>query len=326
MKRRARDIEFRHLRCFVNAADHGSFRKAGSTMGVQQSSISRCICDLEDRLGTSLFHRHRSGVTLNRAGQQFLPRARQIIRGLDESLHAMAALGRSENGRIRVGIYSSIASGFLAELLRSFGGQHNHVQIELIDGNPEEHVAAIRRLKLDVAFLTGTRTWQDCDSALMWSEGVFVVLPERHELAIRTAVDWRELSGEAFMVSETAPGQEIYDYLVRKLAELSWHPDIHVQSVSRDNLLSLVAIGRGLTVVSEAMTVTTHPGVVFRPIKGERLPFSAIWSPNNDNPAFRRLLSMARAKAEVENRGVINGHPCGIEQPASPSQTHDPSP
>ncbi|MGE4324634.1 MAG: LysR family substrate-binding domain-containing protein [Pseudodonghicola sp.] len=238
----------------------------------------------------------------------------------------MAALGRSENGRIRVGIYSSIASGFLAELLRSFGGQHNHVQIELIDGNPEEHVAAIRRLKLDVAFLTGTRTWQDCDSALMWSEGVFVVLPERHELAIRTAVDWRELSGEAFMVSETAPGQEIYDYLVRKLAELSWHPDIHVQSVSRDNLLSLVAIGRGLTVVSEAMTVTTHPGVVFRPIKGERLPFSAIWSPNNDNPAFRRLLSMARAKAEVENRGVINGHPCGIEQPASPSQTHDPSP
>ena len=295
-------------------------------MRIRQSSVSRCIRDLEDRLGTSLFHRHRSGVSLNRAGHQFLPRARQTIRGLDESLHAIALLGRSENGRIKIGIYSSIASGFLAELLRSFGDQHNDVQIQLIDGNPEEHLAAIRQLELDVAFLTGTRAWQDCDSAFMWSEGVFVVLPERHELAIRTAVDWRELSGEAFMVSETAPGQEIYDYLVRKLADLSWHPDIHVQSVGRDNLLSLVAIGRGLTVVSEAMTVTTHPGVVFRPIKGERLPFSAIWSPNNDNPAFRRLLSMARAKAELENRGVINGHPCGIEQPASPSQTHDPSP
>ena len=114
------------------------------------------------------------------------------------------------------------------------------------------------------------------------------------------------------MVSETAPGQEIYDYLVRKLAELSWHPDIHVQSVSRDNLLSLVAIGRGLTVVSEAMTATNYPGLVFRPIKGERLPFSAIWSPNNDNPAFRRFLSMAKAKAELEKRGPISGHPCGI--------------
>ena len=281
-------------------------------MRIRQSSVSRCIRDLEDRLGTSLFHRHRSGVSLNRAGHQFLPRARQTIRGLDESLHAIAVLGRSENGRIKIGIYSSIASGFLAELLRSFGDQHNSVQIQLIDGNPEEHLAAIRQLELDVAFLTGTRAWQDCDSAFMWSEGVFVVLPERHELAILTAVDWHELSCEAFMVSETAPGQEIYDYLVRKLADLSCHPDIHVQSVSRDNLLSLVAIGRGLTVVSEAMTATNYPGLVFRPIKGERLPFSAIWSPNNDNPAFRRFLSMAKAKAELEKRGPISGHPCGI--------------
>lgn len=281
-------------------------------MRIRQSSVSRCIRDLEDRLGTSLFHRHRSGVSLNRAGHQFLPRARQTIRGLDESLHAIAVLGRSENGRIKIGIYSSIASGFLAELLRSFGDQHNSVQIQLIDGNPEEHLAAIRQLELDVAFLTGTRAWQDCDSAFMWSEGVFVVLPELHELAIQTAVDWHELSCEAFMVSETAPGQEIYDYLVRKLADLSCHPDIHVQSVSRDNLLSLVAIGRGLTVVSEAMTATNYPGLVFRPIKGERLPFSAIWSPNNDNPAFRRFLSMAKAKAELEKRGPISGHPCGI--------------
>ena len=281
-------------------------------MRIRQSSVSRCIRDLEDRLGTSLFHRHRSGVSLNRAGHQFLPRARQTIRGLDESLHAIALLGRSENGRIKIGIYSSIASGFLAELLRSFGDQHNSVQIQLIDGNPEEHLAAIRQLELDVAFLTGTRAWQDCDSAFMWSEGVFVVLPELHELAIRTAVGWHELSCEAFMVSETAPGQEIYDYLVRKLADLSCHPDIHVQSVSRDNLLSLVAIGRGLTVVSEAMTATNYPGLVFRPIKGERLPFSAIWSPNNDNPAFRRFLSMAKAKAELEKRGPISGHPCGI--------------
>lgn len=315
MKRRSRDIEFRHLRCFIRAVEQGSFRKAGITMGVRQSSISRCICDLEDRLGTSLFHRHRNGVTLNHAGHQFLPRARQIIRGLDESVHAIASLARSESGRIRVGIYSSIASGFLAELLRSFGDRYNHVQIELVDGNPEEHVAAIRRLDLDVAFLTGTRTWQDCDSTLLWSERVFVVLPERHRLATRSAVDWCELSGEAFMVSEAAPGQEIYDYLVKNLAALSWHPDIQVQSVSRDNLLSLVAIGQGLTLVSEAMTATQFPGVVYRPILGELLPFSAVWSYWNDNPAFRRLLSLAKSMAatfppsKLENSVALSQNP-----------------
>ncbi|MCA0851379.1 helix-turn-helix domain-containing protein [Salipiger thiooxidans] len=64
MKRRIRDIEFRHLLCFIRAVEQGSFRKASITMGVRQSSISRCIRDLEDRLGTSLFPRHRNVATL----------------------------------------------------------------------------------------------------------------------------------------------------------------------------------------------------------------------------------------------------------------------
>ena len=41
-------IEFRHLRYFIAAAEHGSFRKAGAAIGVQESAISRRIRDLVD--------------------------------------------------------------------------------------------------------------------------------------------------------------------------------------------------------------------------------------------------------------------------------------
>lgn len=51
------DIELRHLRYFVAAAEQGSFRKAGKVLGVQKSAISRRIRDLEDRIGVTLFHR-----------------------------------------------------------------------------------------------------------------------------------------------------------------------------------------------------------------------------------------------------------------------------
>jgi hypothetical protein len=36
--------------------------------------------------------------------------------------------------------------------------------------------------------------------------------------------------------------------------------------------------------------------VTFRPIADDaaRIPFSAVWLPTNDNPAFRRFLSLAR--------------------------------
>lgn len=287
-------IEFRHLRYFVASAEHGSFRKAGAAIGVQESAISRRVRDLEDRLGASLFHRHNAGVCLTFAGRQFLRRARQIIRNLGEGANDIAAAGRAENGCVRIGIYSSIASGFLAELLHSYGRRHGDVRIELVDGNPDEHVAAIRQFRLDVAFLTGDRDWPACDRAHLWCERVFVVLPDQHPLAARAELTWPDLAEEPFIVSEAAPGQEIHDHLVRELAALGRHPEIQVQSVGRDNLLPLVAIGRGLTLVSEAMTVALLPGITYRPITDEILPFSAVWSPINDNPAFRRFLSMAK--------------------------------
>lgn len=107
---------------------------------------------------------------------------------------------------MRIGIYSSIASGFLAELLYTYGLRHGNVRIELVDGNPEEHVAAIRQFRLDVAFLTGERDWPGCDRAQLWSERVFVVLPDRHPLAARAELTWPDLTEEPFIVSEAAPG------------------------------------------------------------------------------------------------------------------------
>ena len=290
-------VELRHLRYFVAVVEHGSFRKAGAAVGRSQAAISRSIAKLEDEIGASLFHRHTWGVSQTYAGQRFLVHARRVIRTVGEGAREVASAGRSEKGRVRIGIYSSIASGFLAELLEVYGRRHSAVRIEVADGNPAEHVAAIRQLNLDVAFITGTRDLPDCERVLLWSERVFVVLPDHHALANREEVVWRDLADESFIVSETAPGQEIYDHLVRRLADLGRHPEIQVQYVGRDNLVPLVALGRGLTLVSEAITVAQFPGVVYRPILGEVLPFSAVWSASNDNPAFRRFLSLAKAMA-----------------------------
>ena len=128
-------IELRHLRYFVAAAEHGSFRKAGTALGLSQSAISRCIADLEDQIGASLFHRHTCGVSQTDAGQRFLRRARQALRTVGEGAQDIASVGRSEEGRIRIGIYSSIASGFLAELLGRYGQHHNPAKVRVVSSN-----------------------------------------------------------------------------------------------------------------------------------------------------------------------------------------------
>jgi len=105
-------------------------------------------------------------------------------------------------------------------------------------------------------------------------------------------------------VSRVDPGPEIQDYIVRGLADLGRHPVVEQMAVQRETLLALVGIGQGLSLVGEAEAGVTYPGVVFRPLDHEEIPFSLVWSSQNDNPAFRRFLIAAREEA-AERRAAL---------------------
>lgn len=292
------DVEVRHLRYVIVAAEQGSFRRAATALDVEQSAISRRIRDVEDRLGVSLFTRHSGGVELTNAGKRFLGHARQALRQIDRAAKFAGSAGRGEQGTLRVGIVSSLASGFIADLLKDYESANAGVHIEYIEGAPGEHVAAIRRFRIDVAFVTARTAPSDCETEQLWTEKVFVVLPSNHRLVASEVISWSDLKDEHFVVSETDPGPEIHDFLVKHLADLGQHASVESCAVGRDNLMQIVSFGRGLSLTSEATTATHFPGVVYRQLSTDELPFLAVWSPRIDNPVLRRLLSLARTMAK----------------------------
>lgn len=316
-------VQVRHLNYVIAAADYGSFRRAAAALGVQESAISRRIRELEERVGTAFFVRSSSGVILTQAGEHFVQRGRKALSEIGLARIEATAIGRGEDGHVRIGIFSSLASGFLCQLIESFGTRYAAVKLTFIDGNPAEHLAAIRKHQLDVAFITGVADWPGCDGQQLWTERVYVALPTGHRLDNEDEVNFAELAGESFIVSESAPGEEIHDYLVKRLADLGRHPGIHHQAVGRDNLMHLVALGRGLTVTSEATTAAQFPGVKFRPIADEILPFCAVWSPRNDNPALRRLLDLARSIAGIGHLQQASKGRRELTESALLSQTRD---
>lgn len=317
-------IELRQLRYFLAAAEQGSFRKAGIALAVLESSISRRIRDLEDHLGASLFQHHNGGVLLTLAGRCFLYQTRTAMQHLGEGAKDVGAIGRSENGYIRVGL-SSLASDFLCGLLQTYDAERKGVCIDFIDGRPGDHIAAVRLHRLDIAFVAGTAQHAGCETIHLWSEQVFAALPIRNPLAGCPSLTWSDLVGETIIVSEQAPERGIHDFLVQNLHDEGRHPEVHRHNIGRDNLLSLVAIGRGLALTSEATTSTRCLGLIYRPIAGEMLSFSAVWSPKNDNPALRRLLGMARARSRTTG-SIEPTRTLPIPPTGEPSKTRDPWP
>lgn len=288
------EFELRHLRYLLATADLGGIRRAARSLSIEPSTISRGIRDLEDSIGAALFIRGYRGVTLTHAGELFIRRIRKVMSQLTHATKDVGVIGRGQEGVIRIGLMSSIASGFIAELLNTYAVDHAGVRIEYIEGGVIDHVPAVQQHRMDVAFLTGTPSAEGCDLTHLWNERIYVVMSARHDLAGKEEIAWIDLRNMEFIVSEAAPGPEIHDYLVKHLAELGHRPSVQQHAVYRDTLMQIVASGQGLTLTSEATIATQFPGVVYRPLAGGILPFCAVWSPSNDNPAFRRLLSLAK--------------------------------
>ena len=278
-------------------AEHLSFSRAAQVLGIRQSAVSRRVRALEDKLGVSLFEREASGVRLTEAGRRFLDRARSALAEIDHAVKGAGNAGCGAEGAIRIGILSSLSAGFVRELLRSYRETHPVIAIDIVEGSASEHLARISERQLDIAFVTGTPTVPHCDTAVLWEARVFAVLPERHRLADEDKLGWEALKDELFIVSRDAPGPEIHDYVVRRVAALGHSPSVERYGVGRETLMHLVALGIGISFISEAGTGACYPEVVFRPLATAEdvLPYSAVWLPGNDNPAFRRFLSLARS-------------------------------
>jgi DNA-binding transcriptional LysR family regulator len=285
-------------------AEHLSFRGAARALGMRQSSLSRRVRGLEDKLGVSIFERHRRGVTVTNAGARFLQQARDALVHLDEATKIAGAAGQGATGQLSIGIRSSIAGGFLRELLEMYSAKHPDVAMQFVEGASTEQISLIRKRHLDVAFVADTGEAADCDVAPLWSERLFVALPDNHPLGDLKTVEWKALRKEHFIFRQSKWGAALCERVIKHLSDRGHTPRVEKVDVGRETVMHLVAMGRGVSLTSEATIVTSFPGVAFRPISGgdATLQFSAVWWPGNDNPALRRLLSLARVLAREKRK------------------------
>lgn len=187
-------------------AEHLNFRHAASALRVSQSSVSTRIKQLEHDLGVLLFERRHRGVRLTDAGQHFLEQVATGIEHLDHAVRTAGAISRGEQGRLRVGLYASIAAGFLAELLGQFRELHPAINLQITEGRARDTIREVREGRLDLAFIVGVPPAGDCHSRPLWTETLLVALQEGHPLAAAEGVRWTELAGEPFLARSRRRG------------------------------------------------------------------------------------------------------------------------
>lgn len=135
------------VRFFLAVARDGSIRRAAASLGVNHSTVSRRIRQLEDRYGTRLFDPLPNGFSLTHAGSDVLELAREIE--LDMSVLAQRMAGRDAeiSGRVRISIGDNFVSR-LAPLLARMRAAYPAIQIQISVSN---HIANLSKREAEIA-------------------------------------------------------------------------------------------------------------------------------------------------------------------------------
>lgn len=119
------------LRMFWAVAESGSFAAAARALGVQVSTVTRRVDDLEERLAVRLLERTPQGVALTEAGED----AFELARTMERTATAFERLSRDRDrraeGRVRMMAPDGVAAYILAPEYADFARANPKITLEL---------------------------------------------------------------------------------------------------------------------------------------------------------------------------------------------------
>lgn len=293
-------IELRQLRYLIAAAEAGSFSRAARNLNIKQATLSRHILEVEKRLGMALFDRKTRGATLTEDGATYLRIAQRIMKEWEELNAWVRATNNGHAGKLAVGFYTSFSAGNLRATLGEFGERHPEVGLRGFERDREMLLAGIENGLLDIAIMAGEAHYRGLMSRSFWSERILIAMPEGHALTNRERIHWIDLTGERFLLTQRDPGPEARNMLLGKLGMPGYSPEIVMDDIGRDTVLSVIALGGHISIVAESALGIHVPGVIFREVHETnghtRIGFSGYWREDNENPVLRRFLDFVATR------------------------------
>lgn len=130
-------VDLKRMRYVLELARAEAVTTAAQTLGVTQSALSRSLSEVEEALGTALFHRLPRGISLTSAGERFVSGAKRLLGDMDSFVAHVKDARDLAGGRLRLGIAPAGYISHIAASLVLFAREHPDVAIETVTGSTQ---------------------------------------------------------------------------------------------------------------------------------------------------------------------------------------------
>lgn len=229
-------------------AEVKSFTKAADALALTQSAVSHAITNLETEFGFPLVNRNRSGITLTTEGETMLLAIRKVLQE-NEKVHQEAAslLGLAK-GTIKVGIFKSVSTKWLPEIIQLMEKSYPAIQIQLKEGDYLEIEQWLLSGEIDCGFINITHSSQFHIIPLK-KDPLLCVVSNQSALYHQKNVSFKDLEKEPFIM----PTYGGYHDIKQLFEEQGVQPEIRFELMDESAILSMITYHLGISILPEML-------------------------------------------------------------------------
>ena len=289
----ARNVQLRHLRCFVAIAQERHLARAAGRLALSQPAISKTLSELEALAGTRLVERSsagRRGVQgLTPTGEQLLGHALRVLEAIDASAEAIAPSAGDRLERLRIGALPSVAPALLPQALARLRSRWPALQVIVKSAANAVLLDELRAGELDLVAgrMSDPRLMAGLSFELLYTEPLVFVARSGHPLARRAASVQAVLAFPLVVYAEgTIPRHHTESVFSARGLVL---PPNALQTLD-------LMVARALVAVSDTVWITPH-GAVRDDLRAGTLVRLRIDTPGTEEPVGLLLRSEAERSA-----------------------------
>lgn len=244
------NFTLRQLEFYIALAETLQISKAANRCHISQSSMTVSMRNLEEALNSQLFIRHPKGVQLTQSGERFLIHARKIVMNSHVALEDLQNQPETASGTVRIGIAETLSAYLLPNILSDIKNRFPLMEIIFEEAASPVLVSALRQKRFDFCLLLTSNINHDADLQIetfirsqrkLWT-------PIGHPLLSQPMLTLSDVEKYPFLLLVTDEYAEVFqDYWQSR----GCVPDVHFRSNSFEAIRSLVAQGKGVTILSD---------------------------------------------------------------------------
>jgi DNA-binding transcriptional LysR family regulator len=193
-------FSLRQIALFDAIVRLGSLSRAAQDVALSQSAASMALRELEDSLGTKLFHRQGRKLILNENGRRLQPQAHSLI-----LLAAEIAKPQTEEleGMLRIAASATVGNYVLPQCSAPFLNRHPKVQMEIVTGAVPETVDRVEAMSVALGLIDTTCNRNTLQVEPIGHDRAVVFAAPTHPLARRRQVSMADLRAASWCLRES---------------------------------------------------------------------------------------------------------------------------